>query len=229
MASAINPLNPTAGQATTQSVRENFAAAKSEIETLQVENTALESAVYWQSSQGKKRAKGATGTFSAFGAQLSGALTTTAILAGRIYFFPFLAIDLSRVTTLAAKITTASAGTIELGIYASADLVDELCPGLLLVKTSKMSSSALGVVQESIAPMSGHQGEMLWAAVSVSANTSITALNTYSTENHLGYLGSGSTPISHVSSITFTELPSDASTAALSISAAAVPAIGWLL
>ncbi len=37
MPSNINPLNPTAGNATTQSVRENFSAAKTEIEALQTD------------------------------------------------------------------------------------------------------------------------------------------------------------------------------------------------
>lgn len=39
MTSAINPLNPTEGTATTASVRENFSAAKSEIEALQALTT----------------------------------------------------------------------------------------------------------------------------------------------------------------------------------------------
>lgn len=52
MASAIDPTKPTTGNPTTQSVRNNFAAAKTEIEALQAANAARAIAIVFTATAG---------------------------------------------------------------------------------------------------------------------------------------------------------------------------------
>ena len=146
MASAIDPTKPTAGNATTASVRANFSAAKTEIELLQTDTAthyanqnnphALASDIIPDTTERvpSNYVPGYTN---------STALTVTAIVAGKIYLAPFKVPYKCQLANASIDVTTGAAGNVQLALYGVTSIAKSF-PKALLNSSASISTAGTG-------------------------------------------------------------------------------------
>lgn len=146
MASAIDPAMPSAIAPTTASVRANFLAAKNEIEALQAADILQ--------AQRTDDLGSRLNTTQVAGQMLTpqciGGVTvsTSAIAAGALRFYPFLAPFTGTLQSYMLNITTVGAGNARMGLYAESESFPGM-PGALLDDAGEFSQNALGIVTRS--------------------------------------------------------------------------------
>lgn len=175
MTSAIDPANPTAVAPTTASVRANFAAAKAEIEALQAADVIqaqrtddLGSRVNTTDISGQMLTPQCLGGVTA---------ATTAVAAGALRFYTFLAPFTGDLQSYMLNITTIGAGNARMGLYAESESFPGL-PGAQLDDAGEFSQNSLGVVARScsIPVTKGQRLFLVHHSVIAATYTSLTAL-----------------------------------------------------
>lgn len=140
------------------------------------------------------------------GAVNASALTTSTLTASRIYFIPFSVPRQIALTRLGLRVTTAAAGTGDLGIYANSAGASTDVPGLLLTQLSSTlnmgtTGTKFGAVSITLSP-----NTIYWAALVSSSAAGVQCLavggvgcamgftpDATSARTHVYQAGSGST------------------------------------
>lgn len=207
--SAIDPTKPTAGTATTESVRSNFAAAKLEIEALDAGKQTILRAY---SSHVPRQIS----TPSAKAIVIAGALTaasnsTAGLSAGRLYLFPFVAPDTGTLDGVFVRVSTGAAGNARVGLY-SATSSGLLLPTTLLADTGDLSTAAAATIGAAVS-VPVVKGALYFAAAVFSATPQVYTIA--SAEQSPVYPQSASTlatPLGHLyRAMTYAPLPADLS------------------
>lgn len=145
--SAIDPTKPTTGEATTESVRNNFLAAKTEIDALN-EGKQSVMQVYGNYPPPQTRTLTARAIFCPVPTN-AGSVSTAAVTAGRLYAVPFVAPETASLAAIYARVTAGATGNCRLGIY-SASSSNLLLPASLLADTGDLSTAAAATIGAAI-------------------------------------------------------------------------------
>lgn len=130
------------------------------------------------------------GAYRVFGAVAASNLGTLALTASRLYFLPFAVSRAESLTELGLRVSTASAGSASIGIYANADTADGDGPGALLASVTGLNTGTTGFKSAALGtPLDLLPGVTYWAALISSAAATLNAV----TSGHVMHYGAGST------------------------------------
>lgn len=173
--SAIDPTKPTAGTATTESVRLNFQAAKDEIDALNAgKQTIL--AAYTQNVP-PQLSNHSGRVIIQPNVLACAASTTTTVFANRLYCTPFVAPASGTIDSIFARVTTGAAGNMRIGLYRPT-ASGILLPAALVADTGDLSTAAAATIGAAV-NTSVSRGELMFAAFVYSAGPTMTALSNY--------------------------------------------------
>lgn len=125
------------------------------------------------------------------------ALTTLALTASRQYFVPFTVPRTVLLTGLRISVSTASAGTASVGIYANTVVSDNDAPGILLASATGLNTGATGDKDGALS-LTLNPGTIYWASLIGSAAATLRALAVGSVQTSLGRTVNNTTVISYL-------------------------------
>lgn len=149
----------------------------------------------------------------------STALTTLALTASRIYFIPFIVPARVTVTGLAINVTTAAAGTAQVGIYDSANFR----PNSLLGSVTNLDTGTTGVKSGNVnVPLI--PGRLYWVALATSAAATVRAGAVGGVQTIMGINITGTAYTTHYFASGST-LPNPAPATALTVGTGTIPIV----
>lgn len=108
------------------------------------------------------------------------------IVVNRVYFLPFSVTSPLSISGLSFTVTTAAAGTAELGIYANTVVAGSGdTPGALLAAATGLSVAATGVVTGAM-PFAFMPGELYWIAITTAAAIAVYHIPAWFLQDSLG-------------------------------------------
>lgn len=127
------------------------------------------------------------------------ALTTLALTASRVYWVPVCAPREVTLSGLRVSVTTASAGTASVGLYANAFVSGNDAPGTLIASADNLATGTTG---DKTGSFSGSQtlapGTLYWVAVIGSAAATVRALPIGAIASAMGRTANNTTAITHL-------------------------------
>ncbi len=101
--------------------------------------------------------------------------STTSLIGGRQYFVPFSVPEPVQLTGLGMYVSTAAAGTVELGIYDNTVTSEGDAPSTLLAATAPLDTSTTGVKTGAIS-LALAPGRIYWASLKASSTPTVRTL-----------------------------------------------------
>ncbi|WP_162910161.1 hypothetical protein [Azohydromonas sediminis] len=129
----------------------------------------------------------------------STALTTLALTASRQYFIPFSLPRTLLLEALRISVTTASAGSASVGVYANTNISGDDAPGELLASASGLNVGTTGNKDGALTlPDLCRPGSIYWASIICSSAATVRALAIASVQPSLGRVSNSNSAVTYL-------------------------------
>lgn len=200
MPSSINPANPTASNPTTSSVRENFLAAKNEIEDLQ------QSIRHTLTPFFLKTINFETYSFNPLVVGAS-ALSVSACTTDKLWISPFVLSGDYILDEAETFNSTSSAAPQYIGVYANDVSLGYNMPGILLTDFPAKDSVPTGQKIHNCTPITLEKGVIYWMAFAMDSTSLVAQAPTASLRASLGVNLTNNVVLSHLYAVQAGPLP----------------------